>query len=207
MYREHPPLSALAETLAQAAERLKSADAAHRAAEEPLIVARAAVKIEDLKADAIVRSVARKVEDADGRKGGRYFAAIFPEGITPIVKPFGDGQLTTMRALESRIAASNVPEAAALAELITKSRAAYEAAISVREEARRKLTTLLINRDAAQEDFLDIYAAAAAKVKGEFPRDKALQNVFFDVVRGRGARNVAEADAGEDAEAEGAAAE
>lgn len=200
MYREHPPLMALAETLHQSAERLKRAEAELRAAEEPLIVARATVKLEDLKADAAVRSVGRRVEDADGRKGGRFFLAVFPEGITPIVKPIGGEQLTTMRSLEARLASSKLPEAASLTELITKARTSYEAALSAREEARRKVTTLLIERDSAKEDFLDVYAAAAAKVKAEFPRDRPLQDVFFDEVTGRGARSVPEPDTGASAE-------
>lgn len=200
MYREHPSLVTLAETLHQSAERLKAAEAALHAAEEPLIVARAKIRLEDLKADAAVRSVGRRVEDADGRKGGRHFAAVFPEGITPIIKPIGGQQLTTMRSLETRLAASKLPEAAALAALVEKSRASYEAALGAREEARQKVTTLLIERDSAKEAFLDVYAAVAAKVKAEFPRDRPLQNVFFDEIGGRGARQVSEPDAGESSE-------
>jgi hypothetical protein len=34
----------------------------------------------------------------------------------------------------------------------------------------------------AKEDFLDVYAEIAARVKAEFPRDRKMQDLFFDDV-------------------------
>ena len=48
-----------------------------------------------------------------------------------------------------------------------------------------KTADLRAKRDAVREYFLDVYAATAFRVKAEFPRNRASQELFFDSTRPR----------------------
>lgn len=65
---------------------------------------------------------------------------------------------------------------------ITSLRKDYETALEQRKAAGQKASNARAARDAAKEDFLDVYAEITARVKAEFPRDRRMQDIFFDSV-------------------------
>jgi hypothetical protein len=135
-----------------------------------------------------VRATLRKAEDADDGKGGKIASIAFPEGMTPIIKPVGATQVKEMEDLEGRLKALSETWDAAAAEQasIEKLRAHYETALKQRKEAGQNASNKKAARDTAKEDYLDVYAQVAARVKAEFPRDRAMQDLFFDTVSDAG---------------------
>lgn len=83
---------------------------------------------------------------------------LFPDGATPVVKPFGASQVRALRDLEARAS------------------------------AMQKTGALRARRDAAREDFLDVFADIAGRVRSAYPRNRAMHEVFFDRISGGGGR-------------------
>ena len=148
------------------------------------IASRVAVIMVDLRADAVTRSAKRSVDDA----GKDVSAMVFPEGVTPIVKLFGQSEVDALIALEDRLlaVASRWSEATATHARIVQVRTRYETALANRTTALQHAASKRALRDAAKEDFLDTYAKVASAIKGLFPRDKTLQDIFFEDVRRSG---------------------
>ena len=119
--------------------------------------------------------------------------AIFPDGITPIIKPMGQAEVESLRALEGRItaAAAHWPDAPAWQGRIASVRALYETALKSRTDALSAAADARALRNAVKEDFVTLYAKTAGSIKMLFPRERAVQDIFFDEVRSSG---------GEDAE-------
>jgi hypothetical protein len=180
----NPALAALATTIGAATSALTAAQHAYAEGVVALIAPRVLVRYADHSSDLAVRAVQRAAETADGMKGGKIAAAVFPGGVTPIVRPVGATQVAEMRALEGRLEAAVTlwPGAGAEKAKLTDERTKYEAALAARKTALEKVADLRAKRDAAKEDFLDVYAATAARVKAEFPRNRAMQDLFFDKV-------------------------
>lgn len=90
--------------------------------------------------------------------------------------------------LEGRLEALSGTWDAAAAEQasIKKLRSQYETALKQRREAGQNASNKKAARDAAKEDYLDVYAQVAARVKAEYPRDRAMQDIFFDTVSDAG---------------------
>jgi len=199
-YQQNVALTAVAQKLGVAATALAGAQAAYVAAVRDIVSTRAEVKWSDHVSDDGVRKIQRDAESADGHKGGRIASAILPDGITPIVKPVGSTQCQAMRDLEGRLEAmtSSWPGASAAYQHIASLRSQYETALAARQAAGQKASNLRAARDLAKEDFLDVYAEATARVKAEFPRNKRIQDLFFDKVWDTDA---AEQSAEEEAEA------
>jgi hypothetical protein len=197
-------LAALATTLSEATDVLVGAQAEYRAAVIALIGARVEVKLVDLEADDVVRSVKRAADEA----GKDVAAMVFEGGITPIVRPVGQTEVKTLRALEGRIAAATRwPDKAAQAARVEAVRTAYEAALEARALGMRQAADKRAVRDAIPEDYLDTFVRVAAGVKDLFPRDRARQDVFFDSLRSSGARSAGADEADEPDEPESDAAE
>ncbi len=183
-FPQNPVLGSLAATLGTATGNLDTAQKAYAAAVLALIPKRVAVKYADHVSDKVVRGVQRQAEIADDKKGGKIGTAIFPGGVTPIIRPVGNTQVIEMRALEGRLEAAGALWPSAMTEKgkIMAERIAYETALTERRTAMETSADLRAKRDAAKEDFLDVYAATAARVKAEFPRDRPMQDLFFDRV-------------------------
>ena len=161
---------------------LKQSD--YRTAVLDCIGPRVAVTLVDLRADSVARSAKRSADEA----GKDVSAMVFPEGVTPIVKPVGQSEVGELIKLEARVlaAASRWSEAAAIHERIVQVRTRYEAALTQRTTALNAAASKRALRDAAKEDFLDNFAKVASAIKGLYPRDKALQDIFFEDVRRSG---------------------
>jgi hypothetical protein len=183
-FAQNQTLASLASTLATARQSLSAAQHAYIEAVSEIVHARAEVRWADYAADKAVRSTLRKAEDADGHKNGKIVSAVFPDGMTPIIKSVGSTQIKAMQELENRLEAIAGHWDAALDEraTLTKLRKEYEAALELRRAAGQKASNKKALRDAAREDFLDVYAEVAARVKAEFPRNRQMQDLFFDTV-------------------------
>ena len=183
-FPQNPALTGLVSTLAAARVALTTTQSAYAEAISEIVHTRAEVRFADYAADKGVRSVLRAAEDADGYKGGRLVSMLAPQGITPIVKPIGATQVKEMHDLEGRLeAAAGAWNGALAAQNETKTlRTNYEAALEKRRAAVQKASNAKAVRDATREDFLDVYAKVAARVKIEFPRDRRMQDIFFDSV-------------------------
>lgn len=188
-FPKNPALTALTATLAAARGTLTASQDAYAKAISEIVHTRAEVRFADYIADKGVRSAIRAAEDADGRKNGKIVSMLAPQGITPIIKPVGATQVKEMHDLEGRLEAAAGAWAGALATRaeITTLRTNYEAALENRRAATQKASNARATRDAAKEDFLDVYAEITARVKAEFPRDRPMQDLFFDAVSEDGA--------------------
>jgi hypothetical protein len=173
-------LVALAASLGASTDALNVAQDAYRKSVLGLIAVRVGLKLVDLKADEIVRSVKRAADDA----GGDVSAAVFPDGITPIIKPVGPAEVDALAALAGRIqAASKWAVKDAQHARIIGVHAEYKAALEGRKAGMAEAASKRALRDAAREDFLDTFAAVAGGVRSTFLRDRPRNEVFFDTVR------------------------
>lgn len=190
----NPVLVGLSATMGAATTALAVAQAEYAQSVLALIPLRVAVKFADHVADKVVRDVERAAVSADGAKGGRLAGAAFPHGVTPIVRPVGQTQCDEMRALEGRLKAleADWPGAAAERAKIEAERIVYEDTLKARKAGMASSADKRAQRDAVREDYLDVYAATAARVKEQFPRQRAQQDLFFE--------KIAEAPVADDAE-------
>lgn len=170
---------------------LTTKQADYRTAVLDCIAPRVAVILVDLRADSVVRSAKRAADEA----GKDVAAMVFPEGVTPIVKLVGQTEVDALIALEGRIlaAAGRWRDAAATHARIVEARTRYETALANRTTALQLASSKRALRNGEKESFLDTYAKVASAIKGLFPRDKALQDIFFEDVRSTGG----DADEGE----------
>jgi hypothetical protein len=150
-----------------------------------LVARRVTLKWTDWTADRVARGVLNAAEAHDGKKGGPMAAEVAPNGITPIVKPLGSKEVAELRKLELRLTAltGRWEAAAAQLALVVRAREAYEAALSAREEGYSAVGLARAQRDLAKEDFLDAFAEFSGRVKTRFPRDREMQQMFFDSER------------------------
>lgn len=185
-FPENAVLTALGVKLGQATQALAEGQRAYAEHVRRMVLVRVDVKFADYVADDGVRAFAREVERADKGKGGRIGSQVLPGGVTPIIKPVGKTQVDEMRNLEGRIdaVAGMWRDAAAEKAKLVKLRTQYEAALEARRSALQRASDLRSARDATKEDFLDLYAQVVSGVEGEYPRNRRMQDLFFDSVEG-----------------------
>jgi hypothetical protein len=88
-----------------------------------------------------------------------------------------------MTDLEGRLAASDWADAPAELKDIAELRERYDGAVKGRAAAQQKARDAREKRNAEKQRFLLTYAEIAHRVQAEFPRDKEMQDLFFDDVR------------------------
>jgi hypothetical protein len=186
-FHENANLAAVAEGLRAGRTALSTKQAAYRAAVLAVLPLRVEVRFVDYLADSRVRRTLRLAELADGKRGGKICSQILPKGVTPIVRPVGSTEVAELRALEGRLEAVATiwSDAAAQKAELTALRQRYESALTARGEAVRKVGDLRAARDAAKEDFLDVFAVAGSRIKAEFPRDRVMHDLFFARISAR----------------------
>ncbi len=183
-FTQNPALAALADKMLASQQVLADRQTAYLQAVNAIIFARVDVKYADFTADNGVRMAQRAAELADGKVGGPIASRLYPGGVTPIIKPVGATQVHEMRDLEGRYDAVTAlwPEAAAEKQKLVTLRTSYEEALESRRAAKQRASDLRAARNLAKEDFLTVYAEIAARVRAEFPRDRKMQDLFFDEV-------------------------
>jgi hypothetical protein len=176
-------LVALSKKLSEARKVLFETQVAYAAAVAGLVQVRVGVRFADYQADEGVRQAVRDAESADGTAGGPIATHLFPGGVTPIVKPVGETQVKEMKNLEGRFnepLLKRWPAGADVRDKLAALRNSYEAALEARRAGMQKGSDLRSARNLALEDFLDVFAEVAGRVKAEFPRKPKMQNLFFD---------------------------
>jgi hypothetical protein len=191
MLRQFPSIAtfiALADRLEASTAALLDRQRDYEAAVMTLVDLRVMVKYNDHVSDKGCRMAIRFAEMADGKPGGRIATHLFPEGVTPIVRPVGKAQVQSMLELEGRYdtVAGIFPDAQDEKQKITGLRQAYEQALEARRQGRLQATQRRGARDLAKEQFLDVFTEVASGVQAAFPRDRKMQDLFFDRIRARG---------------------
>lgn len=187
-------LAGLAADMTAVKNHLVATQNDYEAAVQDILPARVDVKYENYVSDRRISQTRQKAEMADGKKGGRILTSVFPDGSKPITRLLGDSQITAMANLEGRLeaAVSLWPEAAAEKADIARHRESYQTALRRRDAVGQNVRDKRALRTAAKQAFILKYVEITNRVKAEFPGDDALQDLFFDEVRGKSA--IAEAD-------------
>ncbi len=192
----------LSQKLGDATQKLKAAQDAYLLGVGAILPTRVEVTFQNFVSDNRVRQTLRKAELFDGRANGPASSMVFPNGVTPIIKPVGATQVKEMRDMEGRLEAAGAiwPEALSEKAEIGTFRDNYEKALEARRAAGQTASDLRAVRNAVKEDFLMVYVTSANRVKALFPRDRVMQDLFFDEVRSRSVSEDADSDANDDDE-------
>jgi hypothetical protein len=187
-FPQNPNLQQLAARMDSAGAILDDVQAKYIASVKTIVRSRVDVRFADWSSDNVIRMAQRAAEIADGKVGGTIASRLYPGGITPIIKPIGATQVQEMRDLESRyeVLSATWPQAASEKDKITTARKSYEDALGARRDALQNAGNARTARDLAKEDFLSVYSEIASRVKAEFPRDRKMQDLFFDEVSSAG---------------------
>lgn len=200
-----PVLLALAAEMEAAAHELAEAQAVYEQAVRAILPTRVDVKYENHVSDRRIRLTQQKAEMADGKRGGRIAGAVFPDGSAPVTRLVGASQVKAMSDLEGRLDAAKAlwPEAAGEMEAIQVHRERYDNALTGRENAGQHARNMRALRNAAKDKFIHKYVEIMSRVEAEFPRDRAMQDLFFDEVRTRSALATADTSTGDEGDDEG----
>lgn len=177
----------LATKMFGARDKLATAEQAHEAAEANVLPMRVNVRFADHESDECIKQRKRTAQLADGETEGPYVLHLFPNGTTPLTRPVGAAQIKEMRALEGRYDAllDRWPDAMAEKNIVTTLRQRYEQSLAERAAAEQTVIDTKAARDLAKEDFLDVYAEIANRIRSLFPRNRPKQDLFFDAVTNR----------------------
>ncbi len=164
-------------------EELNSA----RAAREPLQIersrTRARVRFANYQFDTVLRQMGVACEGADGGQRGPVFGAVFPDNLTCVITPVGEGQVKAGEAFLRTFEASGIAGVAAVREVwLPKVKAALEelkAALAARDEAGRKLAVARAREEALCEDHEIALERVMGQVRTIFPRQRDLWDVIF----------------------------
>lgn len=182
-YGDNPRLAALALRCENGRAELVASERTLADAEEQLMLVRVDVGFEDHAADQWLRLLHHQVQMADGHKDGRLGKRLFPDGLQDITKRQGPSQVKRMRDLEDRLAATqDWAEAPALHASLIVQRTRYQTSLDSRDTADRVVASARATRDATKERLLDLFAEIAGVVRSEFPRDRRMQDLFFDTL-------------------------
>lgn len=189
-FPDNAALSPLSHQVGATTQALAQAQAIYDGAMLQRTAARVEVEFASYSAVRHVRTLQRLIELADGVKKGKLASSVLPDGVTPIVRLVGASQVTELRALEGRLEAMSSEWEAAAGEKakIASERQRYEEALALRRSAFEDVEDLRARRDAAKQQFLDVYAQVTAHVKAAFPRNRVMQDLFFDELLDRGRR-------------------
>ena len=101
-----------------------------------------------------------------------------------------------MKDLEGRLGAAKSlwPDAESEQAETKEYRERYAKALKSRAEKGQNARNLRAERDAEKGRFLKTYVGIAHQVEAEFPRDRVMQDLFFDEVRGRSTEEQASGD-------------
>ena len=201
-FPDNPRLAVLAGRMQAGNGTLEAADLEYQNALRSLIRLRIDVDFENYLSDRRVRRTRKAVEMYDERRGGRIAAAVLPDGSLDFSRIQGKKQIEAMRSLETRLAAAQDiwPEAGNELADVALHRIRYANAVAARDEGLRRVKDLRLQRNAARERFLHLYAEIVSLVAAEFPRDRATQELFFLDAYEKPGRSSEDGEDGEGAE-------
>lgn len=201
-FPDNPRLAALAVRMRAGNGALETADLAYRTELRALMRLRIDANFENYVSDRRVRRTRKAVEMDDGRRSGRIAAQVLSGGSLDFSRIQGARQIEEMRSLETRLVAAQDIWPEALNEMadIAQHRMRYGTAVAARDEGLRRVKDLRLQRNAAKERFLHLYAEIVSLVEAEFPRDRATQELFFLSAYEKAGRSSEDGEPGEDGE-------
>jgi hypothetical protein len=164
-------------------EELERVNRERIAKERLLLNHRTKVRFADFLWDTAARSLVRAAEIKDGGIRGTVHAAIFPDGIGPVVVPSGGGQVAPARAFITALKASKAPGVDELrTEWLPKleeALAALEDAVNGRTEAYAAVAQARAVESAACDDHELALERVMGQIRAIFPKDRRKWNVIF----------------------------
>ncbi len=189
-------LTALAGEMNSAKNKLATSQQVYETAVFEILPTRVDVKYENLVSDRRIRLTQQKVEIADGKRGGRIASMVFPDGSASVTRLLGESQIQKMIDIEGLLASATDLWSDAGAEKadIAQHRTRYKAAIDLRTAVGQTARDKRALRNAAKEAFITKYVEIMSRVEAEFPRDRPMQDLFFDDARTKSALVQADQD-------------
>lgn len=165
---------------------LDASHTARRAARKPLLEKRAAFRFAHHSTDQTIRMTHRAAEIADGGRRGQLTEALFPEGLGPVVAPYGTRQIRPTEALIDRLTRSKLPNAEAFRNewkpKLDASLAALTAAASDLQTGRDAYLDAFRAEVALRDEHYMAIDKLMGLVRAAFPRDRARQDLVFPVL-------------------------
>ncbi len=177
----------LAPTLQASFDALVASIAATAAADDATIAPRVGLRFAERSIELTIRLIAVAAKGLDGGKtGGRIATALFPDGLLATIVPQTEEQHAVATQLLHRLGAN---------EIAAPLRSVHEPALrTALDDLRRGIeerTTALDAHDqafqhelAARDALIRAYDTVANSVRARFPKDRAQQDVFFEILRG-----------------------
>jgi len=171
--------------------------------ERLLLNHRVKVRFADFLWDSAVRSLMRAAEIADGGTRGSVHAAVFPNGIGPVVVPSGAGQVAPAKAFVTALKASKAPGVDELRTQwlpkLEEALGTLETAVDRRTEAYGAVAEARAVEDAACDDHELALERVMGQIRAIFPKDKRTWNVIFPSSPRRSRRDEEDIDIDTDA--------
>jgi hypothetical protein len=147
-----------------------------------------AVRFGEWSLEQLLRGVSLGCQAVDNVvRGGPAQRAVFPSGLDAELRPRGAAQLAAARAVLQRLRSQ--PAAAAVATehgaRLEAGIADFDARVAARKVAGETLGLARAHEDGAREQWVAAYDSNAGALRTRFPRQKARQDLYFDVVRTR----------------------
>lgn len=181
-----PSTADLAPSIQATFDAFLASVAATTTATHAAIPTRVAVRFAERELEQVIRHLFLAAQVLDGGKpGGRAATGLFPTGLTPVVAPQGEEQSAVAKQLLDRLIAQadaaslravHEPALRGALDAMTTHLAARDAAIAAQEAA-------VVAQTAAREQLTREYDRVANTVRARFPKDRAQQDLFFDVLR------------------------
>lgn len=183
-----PPFQATQDALLATVRNREGADRA-------LTGPRVAVRFSEYAVEVVLRSVANAAHETDNNQTtGAAFKAVFPDGLDAETSPRGAAQLKAARDVRTRIAKqpAAAPFRDAMLARLDAAIADFDTKLQNRGTAGRALGEAQAAEAGARETWVRHYDANAGAIRNLFPRQRNRQDLYFDEIAGRGAREPSE---------------
>jgi len=148
-----------------------------------LVPERAKVRFGNYLWDVTVRSLSKSAEIADGGVRGAVHAAVFPNGLGPVVVPSGGGQVKPARDFLTALESSKAPGVGPVRDewlpRLKDALSRLETAVEGRNKAYDALQQARAREEAAKDDHELSIERIMGQVRALFPKDKRKHDVIF----------------------------
>jgi hypothetical protein len=152
----------------------------------PVLNTRAILRFAEYNVDRVIRSTFRAAEIADGGRRGRISNALFPDGLTPVIRPSGRAQVKPTKQLIERLKLSTLSGIDVFRTVwLSKLEAAQtklESAITGYESARDAHDQAFRAEMALRDAHWEMIDRVMGLVRSVFPLDKDVHDVIFPIV-------------------------
>jgi hypothetical protein len=156
------------------------------AAGDATIQPRVAVRFAERELEVGIRALFLAAQTLDsGKPGGRIGSALFPNGLTAVVSPQTAEQIAVAKQLVDRLMAqeSATPLRATHEPVLRAAIDRMSHALETRDASVAAYETTLARQTATRDALVRSYDSIANTIRARFPKDRAQQDVFFDILR------------------------